>query len=72
MPARLKRLATHVSAIELHHVIGDQNRLCLPLSRAQPLEIGRVIGPQQDSLAVEHGAIDRQRGDRVPDARESF
>jgi hypothetical protein len=58
------------SPSHLHHVIGDQDRLCLALPRAQAVEVGRVIGPQQDRLAVEHDAIDRQRSDSMTNASE--
>jgi hypothetical protein len=42
----------------------------LTFARAQAVKIGAVISPQQDGLAVEHGAVDRQRGDSFSDARE--
>jgi hypothetical protein len=36
-----------------NEVIGDQNRLGLNLSRAQSLKVGRVIGPEDNGLAVD-------------------
>jgi hypothetical protein len=42
----------------------------LPLARAQAVEVGRVIGPQQDRLAVKHDAMDRQRSDSITNASE--
>jgi hypothetical protein len=44
----------------------------LPLARSQRLEIGRVIGAQNNRLAIEYCAIDPQRRERVPDAGEGL
>ena len=49
----------------LHHVLGNQDGLCLPLARAKRLEIGRVVGAHDNHLAVQDCALDRQRRDRV-------
>jgi hypothetical protein len=69
LPMLFESLRPHVLP-DLHHAIGDQDRLCLALARAQAVKVGRVVRPQQDGLAVEHGAIDLEVGDRVADGRE--
>ena len=51
-------------------VVGDHHGLCLQLARSQRLEIGSVVGAKDNSLAVNHNAIDRQRGDGIANARE--
>ena len=50
-------------------VVGDHHGLCLQLARSQRLEIGSVVGAQDNRLAVNHGAIDRQRRDGIANAR---
>ena len=56
--------------VHLHHVIGDEDRLCLPVAGFQRLEIGTAIGAQHNRLTVEHRAIDRQRRDGIANAGE--
>ena len=51
-------------------VIGDHDRSCLPLSRPQCLEIGSVVGAHDNSLTVEHTAMNWKRRDRLADAVE--
>ena len=40
------------------------------LGESVGLEIGRIIGAQQDGLAIAHSALDGQRGDRMTNASE--
>jgi hypothetical protein len=43
--------------VHLHHVVGDQDGLCLPLARSQGFEVKRVVGTQDNSLAINHGVV---------------
>jgi hypothetical protein len=42
------------------------------VARAQAVKVGRVIRPQNDRLAIEHGALDGQRRDGIANASESL
>jgi hypothetical protein len=62
----------HVLPVHLHHVVGDENRLCWALPRSWRLEVEGVVGAQNDRLAIDDRAIDRQRRDGIADAGEGF
>jgi hypothetical protein len=53
----LERLGPQIRAVDLHDVIGDQDRLCLALSRAQAVEIGGLSRLRVYTRNLDGGSI---------------